>query len=117
MATRADFWMGCGKDAEWLGSIAFDGYEWAEDEACALRQATTPDAYRDAVAEILANREDATHPSDGWPWPWDTSATTDYAYYFDGATKSDDRSDWPNMSAVRKLAMGTKRDSIMIFGA
>jgi hypothetical protein len=26
MGTRADFYVGRGKDAEWLGSVAFDGY-------------------------------------------------------------------------------------------
>lgn len=117
MATRADFWIGTGNTAEWLGSVAFDGYEWADDATCPLRQATDEEAYRSAVAEILGGRDDATVPSHGWPWPWNTSATTDYAYYFDGETKSDDRDDWPDMSAVRNAAMGTKRDSIMIIGA
>jgi hypothetical protein len=27
-------------------------------------------------------RKDFTLPSDGWPWPWDDSHTTDYAYAF-----------------------------------
>jgi hypothetical protein len=26
---------------------------------------------------------DATRPEDGWPWPWEDSRTTDYAYAFD----------------------------------
>lgn len=26
MGTRADFYVGRGKDAEWIGSVAFDGY-------------------------------------------------------------------------------------------
>jgi hypothetical protein len=26
MGTRADFYIGCGRDSEWIGSIAWDGY-------------------------------------------------------------------------------------------
>jgi hypothetical protein len=115
MATRSDFYVGSGKTAEWLGSVAFDGYEWAEDESCPLMVAKSEDDFRATVASILAGRPDATVPSDGWPWPWDDSSITDYAYYFDGvATRHDDRSDWPDMSAIRALAMGTKRDSIIV---
>jgi len=40
MGTRADFYVGMGKDAEWLGSVAWDGYEWA-DRRLAL-STTTP---------------------------------------------------------------------------
>jgi hypothetical protein len=56
MGTRADFYVGRGESAEWLGSIAWDGYP------------------------------DGIDPEMGWPWPWDDSGTTDYAYAFeDGA--------------------------------
>ena len=30
MGTRADFYVGVGKKAEWLGNVAWDGDEWAE---------------------------------------------------------------------------------------
>ena len=45
MGTRADFYIGSGKDAEWLGSVAFDGYEWDDNADCALMTATTPDEF------------------------------------------------------------------------
>lgn len=96
MGTRADFYVGDGVEAEWLGSIAYDGYHlhgadlsgedgpnWDDcDRAIAMAQ--TPEAYREAVAAFLAKRSDATLPSQGWPWPWADSQTTDYAYCFVG---------------------------------
>ena len=83
MGTRADFYIGRGTEAEWLGSIAWDGYPAGIDPA--VLAASVEDGYRSAVAEMLA-REDGTTPDLGWPWPWDDSGTTDYAYAFeDGA--------------------------------
>lgn len=82
MGTRADFYVGRGAGAEWLGSIAWDGHPDSMPEA--ITSATTPDGYRGAVAQFLATRDDATAPESGWPWPWDDSRTTDYAYALDG---------------------------------
>lgn len=115
MGTRADFYVGCGATAEWLGSVALDGYEWDEDAECPLRKAASQQAFRDAVATILASREDATLPAQGWPWPWNTSATTDYAYYFhEGETRFDDREDWPDMSARKNVTFGARSGIILI---
>lgn len=93
MGTRADFYVGRGESAEWLGSIAWDGYEVEnaergavidpENPAELVASATNEGEYRDGVAKFLASRDDRSMPSDGWPWPWDTSSTTDYAYAFD----------------------------------
>lgn len=116
MGTRADFYVGCGPDAVWLGSVAWDGYEWAEDAACALRLATTEQTFRKAVSAILASRGDATTPDQGWPWPWANSGTTDYAYYFhDGNTRFDDRTDWPDMSTRQNVTFGA-RSGIVVIG-
>ena len=82
MGTRADFYVGRGENAEWLGSIAWDGYPDGIDKQ--LLNTTSEDAYRHAVAEFLKGREDKSLPDDGWPWPWDTSHTTDFSYAFDG---------------------------------
>jgi hypothetical protein len=76
MGTRADFY---GDDMAWLGSISFDGYEVGK----AIPAATDEASYREAVAAFLAGRRDQTLPEEGWPWPWNTSATTDRAYRFD----------------------------------
>jgi hypothetical protein len=85
MGTRADFYVGKGRDAEWLGSIGWDGYpDGVADE---VLKATDEVAFRAAVAEFLATRSDATMPAQGWPWPWNDSGTTDYSYWhFDGKT-------------------------------
>lgn len=81
MGTRADFYVGRGEGAEWLGSIAWDGYPDGIDKA--VKQANTEARYRAAVSAFLGPRKDATLPAHGWPWPWETSHTTDYAYAFD----------------------------------
>lgn len=75
MGTRADFYIGDGPDAEWLGSIAWDGDEIPHTIAAA----TDAESFRAGVAE-LASRDDWTPAEAGWPWPWDDSGTTDYAY-------------------------------------
>lgn len=80
VGTRADFYEGRGTEAEWLGSIAWDGYPDGIDKE--ILEATDSEIYRRAVAKFL-EREDATFPDMGWPWPWDDSQTTDYAYALD----------------------------------
>lgn len=82
MGTRADFYVGRGERAEWLGSIAFDGY--VGGIPVDVLMARTEQDFRERVARELAARNDATVPADGWPWPWQDSRTTDYAYAFDG---------------------------------
>lgn len=79
MGTRADFYVGRGKTAVWLGSVAWDGYEVGNE----IPFAKTEIDYRAAVEKLLAERDDATLPVDGWPWPWKNSSLTDYAYAFD----------------------------------
>lgn len=82
MGTRADFYVGRGEQAEWLGSIAWDGYPDGVVEA--VLKATNAETYRDEVARFLASHTDATLPDQGWPWPWEDSQLTDYSYAFDG---------------------------------
>lgn len=81
MGTRADFYIGRGLQAVWLGSVAYDGY--LDGMPAELLNATTEDAFKTAVAS-LASRDDWTSVDQGWPWPWEDSRTTDYAYAFDG---------------------------------
>lgn len=83
MGTRADFYVGRDPATmEWLGSIAWDGYP--DGLPSGVRRASVEKTYRAAVAKMLAGRDDATLPEQGWPWPWANSQTTDYAYAFDG---------------------------------
>lgn len=84
MGTRADFYVGRGETAEWLGSVAWDGYPDGFSHRPELFTAKTADEFRATVAAELADRADSTLPERGWPWPWDDSNTTDYAYAFDG---------------------------------
>ena len=148
MGTRADFYVGAGKDAEWLGSIAYDGYfidqmvsaddvrDGSDRLGWAIKQATTADEFRAAVAALLASSDDGTTPDQGWPWPWETSDTTDYAYCFDaeklrtfcfGAEllgqydkDADERAEgpgieFPNMKD-RQSVTYVKRSGMLIFG-
>jgi hypothetical protein len=81
MGTRADFYVGRGLKADWVASIAWDGYpEGIEDK---IKDATTREEFLLELGKYLSKRKDATLAKDGWPWPWDDSRTTDYAYAFD----------------------------------
>lgn len=86
MGTRCDFYVGRGKDAEWIGSYPFDGYpNYGFPARNGLLDIEDEQTWRTKVAAALAdNPGKATTPDMGWPWPWDDSATTDFAYAFDG---------------------------------
>lgn len=129
MGTRADFYVGTGPDADWLGSIAYDGYRIDEmkeadadrgddNRACwTIKSATNETGFRKAVAALLALNDDATLPEQGWPWPWNDSTTTDYAYAFvDGACKAfpwGKGASWPDMTARQNVTFG-QRSGVMI---
>lgn len=82
MGTRCDFYIGKGKDAEWLGSVGWDGDPGNFQD---IIRTKSDQEFRVAVTKELKGREDATFPDMGWPWPWDDSSTTDYAItIFDG---------------------------------
>lgn len=105
MGTRADFYIGRGEKAEWLGSTAWDGYPGGIDITLPEREKICPgveinkhidfprgehlfdsknvNEFKERLAQYFKNREDVTLPERGWPWPWETSDTTDYAYAFD----------------------------------
>ena len=119
MGTRADFYVGTGPKAEWLGSIAYDGYEWAEKgRRCLFMRIIKKKDFLNAVAKILT-RDDATKPEQGWPWPWDDSGLTDYAYAFeDGkvtAWKDSPPKGWPDMKARQNVTLG-KRSGLLVVG-
>ena len=116
MGTRADFYIGVGENAEWLGSVAFDGYEWAEEENNFIALSKSEDEFRINVNKMLSERDDATLPKDGWPWPWDDSKQTDFAYYFhDGKVGWEDQPVYPNMKDKKNVALG-KRSGLLVFG-
>jgi hypothetical protein len=131
MGTRADFYVGRGKDAEWLGSIAWDGHP-GSIEPLILRAAYESEL-RAAVEQFLGGRDDATFPKDGWPWPWKDSRTTDYAYALDdgkvwascfGSAWFDPQSDaehpgekgveFPDMSARKNVVLSGKKSGLLV---
>jgi hypothetical protein len=134
MGTRADFYIGRGPKAEWLGSIAVDGYRRGVKPLLGLH---SEHAFRAAVAEFLDVRPDHTFPADGWPWPWNDSATTDWAYAFDkgrvfasnfgGAwfnamlrTSADKRrapAVFPDMSSIKQREKFGAHSGLLILGA
>lgn len=140
MGTRADFYVGRGANAEWLGSIAWDGYPDGIDDA--VLTAKEEDNFRLAVGAFLASRKDATTPDMGWPWPWEDSRTTDYAYgfgegvvlasrfgsaWFDPTVEREDDGDgdddrdaersavFPNMTDRQSVAYG-QRSGLIVLG-
>jgi len=136
MGTRADFYIGRGESAEWLGSIAWDGYPDGLDAA--LKAATTLRGYRSALRKFFEPRDDVTLPGLGWPWPWETSSTTDYAYAFDKgkvwascfggkwyrATSKKINEDestekiavFPNMKDRQNVQLGGNRSGLIVIG-
>ena len=130
MGTCADFYVGTGLNAEWLGSVAWDGYQWQKDPSCRLMSAKDENSFRAAVKEISAFRNDWTWPEHGWPWPWDDSLLTDKVYAFtDGKTKVFEfgevpeldgvdqqvmASKWPNMANKKNVARSGPRSGIII---
>lgn len=134
MGTRADFYVGRGVNAEWLGSIAWDGYKSGiPTDLLALNDEAE---YRAAVATFLGSRKDGTTPEMGWPWPWDTSHTTDCCYTFDGgvvlcgswgrwyedANRVDDDEyegvpgEFPNMAERKNVNFGDRSGVIFVTG-
>lgn len=125
MGTRADFYIGRGAKAEWIGSVAWDGYQWAEDPTCEIASARTEEEFVAAVTAEFRDRKDVTLPADGWPWPWNDSNTTDYAYCFDeggvhaycfGVLRGTDgpKATWPDMSDVKNVTYGPRSGVIVI---
>lgn len=133
MGTRADFYVGRGENAEWLGSIGWDGYPSGIDTT--VLAAEDADTFRASVEEFLRGH-DGIFPREGWPWPWDTSHMTDYAYAFDGGKvyascfgsawfdaklEPEERTKekgavFPDMSKRKNVQMGPRSGAIIVSG-
>ena len=122
MGTRADFYIGAVR-GDWLGSIAWDGYPSGIPDA--IKLAATEDDYNDATLAEM-----------GWPWPWNDSATTDWAYAWTGTVmascfgrswifvprEGDGPDEWPegpapifpDMSARKRVTFGPRSGVILI---
>ena len=90
------------------------------------------------VEQMFRGRDDVSRPADGWPWPWDDSWTSDYAYtWADGRTvwtvgdhgwtdkepENDEEYatyrvpapfDLPDMTAQKKVTLGPRSGLIVI---
>lgn len=85
MGTRADFYTTDGRCLEWRGSIAWSGYpSGIAKHGEGILTAKSEGAFLLALAKFLEKTDHARKPDDGWPWPWDDSRTSDYAYVFNG---------------------------------
>lgn len=140
MGTRADFYIARDDGLEWLGSIAWDGYP--EGIAAYVLKAKTSDNFGQALTAFFQDdRDDVTLPEMGWPWPWENSCTTDFAYVliegqgvafssFGGeaywAAKADEdgeheRADialsFPDMSARKNAVLGSRSGIITVRAA
>lgn len=82
MGTRADFYIKKADEKElvWISSIAWDGYPDGIDKL--VLEAKTQTEFIAELQKFLQPRTDVTLPDHGWPWPWNDSGTTDYAYCF-----------------------------------
>lgn len=82
MGTRADYYVyDENNNLVWVGSTAYDGYPDGVPED--LLKVETYEDYLREIEEILTEYHHATRPEQGWPWPWEDSTTTDYAYVWD----------------------------------
>jgi len=141
MGTRADFYTRNEKSEtkmDWLGSIAWDGYPDGIEQP--LLKAKTEKSFKKALSNFFKDRTDVTLPKDGWPWPWDDSRTTDYAYIFENGkvmascfgdqlfdplnAEPDndeelkiDSNYFPDMSGIKNVQLGAAKSGLMIFAS
>ena len=141
MGTRADFYVGQDEEAEWLGSLAWDGYPDGISESGILAAGKEKE-FRTLVEKYLRGRDDGTLPEMGWPWPWEDSRTTDFSYafsegkvsaavyghgWFDPLTQVDGEGEdpyetlpqvpFPNMAARKRVTFGSRSGLTMIGSA
>jgi|SRR3990167_3368543 len=86
MGTRASFFLGDPRDVDnrvWLGCVAWDGYEWADNGEGDWIKIKSEADFLQAIKQVQETREDFANPSGGFPFPWiDDLFLTDYTYAF-----------------------------------
>lgn len=80
MGTRADFYIGEGVEAVWLGSISSDGYP--ENISFDLLAAESETEFINEINKHIRPIKNFKNPKQGWPWKWENSNVTDYTYSF-----------------------------------
>ncbi len=78
---KADFYVGTGRKADWIGSVNRCGEIWAISTPILLQVNRT--MYEEMVIEYINFCEGvvANHVCQ-WPWEWQDSRMTDYSYIF-----------------------------------
>jgi hypothetical protein len=117
MGTRADFYIKASKELEakdWIGSIAWDGYPSGIPKE--IKESKTPNEFKQSVEKFAKERDDFTYPKDGWPWPWNDSGLTDYAYVFDCKSKKVrwNKDEWPDMSSIKNVVLFGKKSGLVV---
>ncbi|MEV8609516.1 hypothetical protein AB0383_16555 [Amycolatopsis sp. NPDC051373] len=84
--TTHDFYLGRGRDAEWLGSVHLGSR--ASGGLDEIARARSEGGFRALVDFFLREAEvdeagEVTHAGSEWPWLWPTSHGTDYVHAFD----------------------------------
>lgn len=85
MASYTDFCLGCGTDAEWIGSVrlfscACYGLDAIAETRTEREFAERADFFLHAEVDEVG---DVTRAGREWPWPWPTSHGTDCVHAFD----------------------------------
>ena len=79
--TKADFYIGTGISANWIGSIFGDGS--VERIPLNILICGNETLYEELAVEFLTERKGAIKTNgDKWPWLWPDSRMTDYSYLF-----------------------------------
>jgi len=82
MATKADFYVGIGPDAEWLGSIFNNGDVWHIPLNILIQ--VNQIMFEELTLEFLQTKDSViADRGDKWDHPWADSRITDYTYMFD----------------------------------
>jgi len=86
--TKADFYVGTGLDARWIGSLISDGYPVDGYIPAEVFLQVNKIMFEEMVLDILREKRKKDRgvvADDGDPWPWllIDSQITDYTYMFD----------------------------------
>lgn len=86
MGSRADFYLGRGAKAKWIGSVTYGGYPPCENGRTPIInvcESKSEKQFIQNVKDIIAIKTNIGYNTEsGWPWEYDNSRKTDYSYFF-----------------------------------
>lgn len=90
MSDSADFYVGLGDSAEWLGSVIQDAHPREMELRCLLgssaEDAPTATDYTETTFRDIVGLMADVDPEDGWPWSYPDSGDTDYVYVWNNGS-------------------------------